>query len=225
MHVTARVALAVLMALSVPGIGSAKCDPTTEPDRSDVAAARAAVAAVCECSDAVSHRAYVRCATAEAEAILANKGCVRVVKRCASKSTCGKPGYVTCCRTRSSGATSCTLKRDAARCTAPNGGSACVGAMPSCCDACADGGCSVTTTTTTATTTTIPFGPCAAGPGGTCGGFCPSIFEECVSGSGGCECVEVPCQGIGGIGSCGGSCPSPATCTFVPGGCACVAAP
>src|SRR6185295_14432055 len=46
-----------------------------------------------------------------------------------------------------------------AKCTAPKDGSACVGAVPSCCDSCSAGTCVGATTTTTtpgATTTTIP---------------------------------------------------------------------
>src|SRR6516164_9377432 len=120
MHVMVRMALAFLPLLIGARLGLATCDPSVEPDRSDVANARAAVS-TCDCAGATSHRDYVRCATDEAAATLKNKGCTGVVKRCASKSTCGKPGYVACCRTPRSGTTSCALKRSAARCVAPNG--------------------------------------------------------------------------------------------------------
>jgi hypothetical protein len=102
-----------------------------------------------------------------------------------------------------------------------------VGSFASCCDACGESGCATTTTTSTTSTTstTDPFRPCGPDAGGVCGGVCPSLFDVCVddSGTGGCTCVLGPCQAIGGIGSCGGSCSNPAaTCSFYPGGCACI---
>ncbi len=228
MHVTVRVVLALLPLLVAARPALAKCDPATEPDRSDVANARAAVAAACDCAGALSHRDYVRCAAAEAGAALVNKGCTGAVKHCASKSTCGKPGFVACCRTRASGTTSCALKRSAARCVAPKGGSACASSTPSCCDACDAGGCSATTTTTTSsTTTTSPVPPaCGLDAGGACGGLCPLLQDDCVQDpvTGACGCVPGACRAIGGIGSCGGTCPAPATCTLFPvaGGCTCI---
>jgi hypothetical protein len=145
MHVMVRIALAFLPLLVGARLGLATCDPSVEPDRSDVANARAAVATVCDCGGAAAHRDYVRCAADKAAATLVNKGCTGVVERCASKSTCGKPGYIACCRTPRSGKTSCALKRTATRCVALNGGNACVGAVSSCCDACDAGGCATTT--------------------------------------------------------------------------------
>ena len=49
MHATVRVVLASFLLLAGVQPGLAKCDPTTEPDRSDVANGRAAVAAACDC--------------------------------------------------------------------------------------------------------------------------------------------------------------------------------
>jgi hypothetical protein len=80
----------------------------------------------------------------------------RSMKRCAARSTCGKPGFVTCCRTRpgvcDDGScaktdpavacatdadcppiSQCSIKRDAAACTAVAGTA---GESASCCDAC-----------------------------------------------------------------------------------------
>ena len=226
MHVTVRVVFALLLPLLAgarPGL--AKCDPTVEPDRSDVANARDAVA-TCDCAGATSHRDYMRCATDAARAALANQGCAGVVKHCASRSTCGKPGYVACCRTSSSGKTSCALKRSADRCVAPKGGSACESSVPSCCDACGAAGCNTTTTTSSTTTTTNPIPPgCGLDSGGACAGLCPSPQDECVQDpvTGACGCAPGPCRPIGGIGSCGGTCPPPAICTLFPvGGCACI---
>src|SRR5262245_4983156 len=120
---------ALLGVLVSASLGHANCDPTVDPDKSDIANARAAVAANCNCATASTHGAFVGCADTQGKAALTNKSCAESLKRCASRSTCGKPGFVTCCRTRRSGSTRCALKRTDARCVAPPGGSACVGSF------------------------------------------------------------------------------------------------
>src|SRR5262245_55135570 len=118
----------------------AKCDPTGA-DAADVAAARAAVA-TCDCAGAANHGKFVSCAAQKASATLANKSCQGVVVKCAARSTCGKPGFVTCCRTKASGVTSCSTKSSGDKCKAPKGGTACVSiGNASCCDACTASGC------------------------------------------------------------------------------------
>ena len=69
------------------------------------------------------------------------RGCRKLARSAAVHSTCGKPGAVTCCRTKESGATSCSVKRQPESCRAPRGGSACVASATSCADACSDTGC------------------------------------------------------------------------------------
>ena len=190
--VAAPAALLVLFASAVPG--QAECDPTTDPDKSDIANARAAVAANCDCAGASTHDAYVSCAAQQANAVLVNKSCARSVKKCASCSTCGRPDAVTCCLTTTA-RTKCRIKRDAAHCTATQGS---VGTCTSCCDACATpaGGpsCPLPTTTTTTTTTTScpPATALYCGRGG-CGliGRCPSGMT-CTDASEGCTCVGPP---------------------------------
>jgi hypothetical protein len=126
-------------------------------DAEAVAAARAQVAADCDCAGTPSHGAYVSCAAgvanerANAEPPLLPKYCKGAVKKCAARSTCGKPGFVACCRTSSSGKTKCSTKRDAEHCIAPAGGAACTSdpAFSSCCDACTDSGCAAPPTATT----------------------------------------------------------------------------
>jgi len=214
-----RPALAALLTLLVSAApGHAACDPTKDPDKTDIANARAQIAAACDCAGATSHGFYVSCAVQKANTVLTNKSCEPFVKNCASSSTCGKPGFVTCCRTNANHLTKCSTKSDQAHCTPPKDGSACVGAFASCCDACtATGGC-VTTTTTTTTTTTLPVPNCNnfGGPCGKCGsGICFGAPGDCSNGnrcvagcpSGGCPtcvsdrdcaaspgtiCVEVP---------------------------------
>jgi hypothetical protein len=118
-------------------------------DNAAVAAARAQVATDCPCGSAANHGEHVRCAAqvanALADADALPKSCKGEVVKCAAKTTCGKPGFVTCCRTNSKGQTKCSTKKDASKCKPPKGGSVCVGATSSCCDACA-GGCGPTPT-------------------------------------------------------------------------------
>ncbi len=160
-------------------VGFAKCDPSTDPDKTDVANARAAVDANCNCAAAASHGAYVSCAAQQADAVLANRSCRGRVKRCAAKSTCGKSGFTTCCRTSSKGKTSCFIKASTIGCAAPKGGSACTGNLPSCCDACTPTGCVSTTSTTTSTSTSTSTTIACLTAGQRCsdncffsGGFC-----------------------------------------------------
>ena len=128
-----------LLALTVQH-SAAKCDPTGA-DAADVAAARAAVAA-CDCTGAKNHGEFVSCAAGKAKETLTNRSCMGFVVSCAAHSTCGKPGFVTCCRTTAAGKTKCSTKSGTSHCTAPKNGSSCVGNFPSCCDACgATGGC------------------------------------------------------------------------------------
>ncbi len=113
--------------------------------RCAVATARDRIDGQCSCADAATHGAYVSCvadaATAEVAAGRLGAECRRDIVRCASNSTCGRPDAVTCCRTNARGVTKCHVKSSAMRCRAPNGGSVCVGAAKSCCDACTADGC------------------------------------------------------------------------------------
>jgi hypothetical protein len=189
--------LPLLMVLLATGGAAASCDPSTDPDRADIANARTAVAAGCNCATAPSHRDYVRCAAIIVQGTLVNSDCRQAVQACATRSTCWREGAVTCCRTTVKGVTKCSIKRDAGRCRAPSGGTACLGSDASCCDACPTG-CPISTTTTT--TTTIP-----------CRSFdCSGV--SCPPGEVGvilrsqCGCAPVPgCGGSGGV--CGGNCP------------------
>ena len=75
--------------------------PTACPNAQAAAAIEAAVEAQCNCLGAANHGAFVRCATRLARAAVKagtlSKDCKRAVKDCAARSTCGKPGFVTCC--------------------------------------------------------------------------------------------------------------------------------
>ncbi len=140
---------------------------TDDPGGSKTMAARQQVATDCTCDQGnpptVNHGQYVSCAAnvANTRSSLPSsdpnflpKTCKGKVKKCAAHSTCGKPGFVTCCITNPKGKSSCKIKKDAASCTGT------VGTCTSCCDACPAPGsgpsCPTTTTTMVPTTTTLP---------------------------------------------------------------------
>ncbi len=168
--VAAPAALVVL--LVSPVLGHAVCDPTTDPDKSDVANARQAVAANCPCTGTANHGGYVSCAAQQANAVLVNKSCSGFIKKCAARSICGRQGFVTCCRTNGTGRTMCAIKSRATACAAPNGGTACVGQFPSCCDACTASGCA----------TPPPLPSCSGPPDSACGS-CPGGGECFIAGT------------------------------------------
>jgi len=128
-----RAALGIGIGLAfVPGSASAaspnKCD--TPEERAQLAAASATVQAQCDCENARNHGTFVKCARAAIDALIANgdlsADCRGEARRCAARSTCGRPGTVTCCRTDKKGKTTCSIKHDATKCKAPKDGSACV---------------------------------------------------------------------------------------------------
>ena len=139
-------------------------------DDQQVADARAAADQECDCASARSHGRYVSCVAHVANAAVHDarlrKECHDAVVECAARSTCGRRGRATCCRTDLKGQTHCSIRRASADCRAPHGGTACSGTVASCCDACAPGStcpppgsttttiAGVTTTTSRATTTT-----------------------------------------------------------------------
>ena len=123
----------------------AKCGDAVGDDAA-VAAARVQANADCPCASFDNHGQYVKCvkgvAIARADNMTLPKNCKGSVIKCAAKSTCGKPGFVTCCKTTATGKVKCATKPSAAKCTPPSGGSACVSGQSSCCDAClANGNC------------------------------------------------------------------------------------
>jgi len=149
---------------------------------------RAAVDAQCDCAGA-SHRSYVKCAVAVAKAAVRAgtlpKTCRGKVKRCAAHSTCGRPGFATCCLTTAQGVQQCSIKPSAAACRPPPGGIACVGDRSSCCGACGGTTCPrPPTTTTTSTpgengpTTTTSTTPSTFNP---CGRLAPCAGGVCVT--------------------------------------------
>jgi len=134
---------ACILVLAPASAGRAACDESGR-DAVAVATARDAIAAACDCGAATSHAAYVACSRGVLAGLVANgtlpRVCRAVVQHCATSSTCGRPGAVTCCRSTERG-TRGSIERSAASCEA-NQSRSCVGNYPSLCDACDVGGCS-----------------------------------------------------------------------------------
>jgi hypothetical protein len=88
-------------------------------DRALIAAARAAVESRCDCAAAGRHAAYMRCVVQAAKLQVVterlSKKQLHEVMRCAARSTCGRAGAVTCCRTNRRGRTRCAVM-PAAKC-------------------------------------------------------------------------------------------------------------
>lgn len=132
---------ATMVLLGTAPLGwAAGCDPAGA-DAPDIADARDAIAAACDCAGAPSPGVYKRCAKDTARATLANPKCLSTVMKCESKTTCGRPGAVVCCRTSITGETKGKVVRSNAHCHSPRTGSACVGPGTSVCDACNATGC------------------------------------------------------------------------------------
>jgi hypothetical protein len=125
--------LALSVVLGVARASQAGCgaDPG---DNQKVIDARADAESQCgPCAAATNHGVYVSCvagvANDRANNNLLPKNCKGKVKKCAAKSTCGKPGFVTCCVTTSKGP-KCKLKSTEQKCLDKGGA---VKSNPSCC--------------------------------------------------------------------------------------------
>ena len=170
-------ALLCLLIAPEPAAASRICD-VTGTDAAAVAAARIDVASQCACDAFSRHSDYMRCSStvlaARVHSGTLSSLCKRFVQRCAVRSICGRPSYVSCCLTSLKGSTTCRIRRNASRCLAPRGGSACVGTASSCCDACTTSGCAAAPSPTPS-----PTPPPAASPTPTsCVGACPGTIQS-----------------------------------------------
>ena len=147
--------LGLALLFTTTGSSLAMCEPSGA-DAGGIADAQANIAANCDCTAAATnHGAYVSCAAGQAQGTSTlNPSCRGKVVSCAAGSTCGKPGFVLCCKTSAAGTTKCSPKSGCAVCQAPDGGSACcsdpaAGGQTSCCGpsgvsktgACSDASC------------------------------------------------------------------------------------
>jgi len=135
-----RGVLGLAFLFTTTGSSLAMCDPSGA-DAGGIADAQAAIAANCNCAGATNHGAYVSCAAGQAQGTSTlNPSCRGKVVSCAARSTCGKPGFVLCCKTSAAGTTKCSTKSSCGVCQPPGGGSACcsdpaAGGQTSCCGA------------------------------------------------------------------------------------------
>jgi hypothetical protein len=87
--------LASALALAAAPARSARVD--CEPAR---CAVQAAIAAECPCTESSNHGRYVSCVAHVVKRLSSERvvpvNCKGKVTRCAARSTCGKPGFVTC---------------------------------------------------------------------------------------------------------------------------------
>ena len=129
--------LGLALLAAAPRAALAGCGDNPGDDAA-VAATRADADQACEdqglgCSSAPNHGQHVQCIAHQANAAARTGSlptyCKGAVTECAARSTCGKPGAVTCCISDE-----CEIANDAAECAAQGGS---VGSASSCCDACA----------------------------------------------------------------------------------------
>ncbi|MBY0277574.1 hypothetical protein K2Z84_19750 [Candidatus Binatia bacterium] len=208
--------------LTTPRAEAATCD-AAGADAGAIAAARAAIDAQCNCAGAARHGDYVKCARGILAGLVGAGqlpgSCKGAAQRCASRSTCGRAGAVTCCRTTSAGVTSGSIKSSAAACRAPRGGTACVADHASLCDACDGAGCAPS-----CGNGVVEAGEQCEPPGtATCDASCQTIAPVCGNDTveAGEEC-EPP-----GTATCDASCQRVPLCGdgFVDGGEACDGTP
>jgi Thaumatin family len=164
-------ALGLLLASSAMSPAFATCVSKKCSDAAVVQQARETIQQTCGCMrGGQTHRAYMACVKsalkpAKLAALGLQRPCRNAVMRCESKSICGQPDAVVCCRTKKSGKVAASMRKSAAKC---KNGIACGASLGlySTFDACGTTGTcaqeATTTTTPTVTTTTIPPLGCGA---------------------------------------------------------------
>jgi len=84
-----------LIAAPATNVAAACSDPAA------AAMVRAQIATSCPCTSATNHGQHVSCVNHQLHQAMKSgalpKNCHGAVTRCAARSTCGKPGFVTCC--------------------------------------------------------------------------------------------------------------------------------
>src|SRR5262249_50868678 len=156
-------AVVVLLASGATSPALATCVSKRCPDAALVERARVSMQQTCGCMRAGQpHRAYMTCvkkALKAAELPELTRPCRNVVVRCESKSICGDPNAVVCCKTKKSGKVVASMRKSKTKC---RNGTACGASLGlySPFDACGtNGACAAQETPPTVaatTTTTIP---------------------------------------------------------------------
>lgn len=132
----------VTVALLTARPAAAACDTTA--NASSLSQARTAIDEACPCAAATSPGAHAKCAKVVVAARVANaqlvKSCKGEALKHATKSICGRPGAVVCCRTKP-GKTSHKIAGSAAKCTSTPALTACVSLLSSIDTGCDTMGC------------------------------------------------------------------------------------
>jgi hypothetical protein len=135
----------VVVSLPCRASAAPRCD-AAGTDAAALAQARTAVHRTCSCASTTRGTDWRRCVRGALTPLEADAGlspaCERHVRHIETRSTCGRPGKVVCCRTFANGRTAAMLRRDG-HCTAPRTGSACESPSPYVADSCTLDGCEV----------------------------------------------------------------------------------
>jgi hypothetical protein len=93
----------------------AKVCGSAPDDGNGMVSFRAEVDSACDCASATHHGAYVSCVARMAKLAVKSgalaKECRGGVVHCARRSTCGRTGTVSCCRTHKNGVTKCSAMK------------------------------------------------------------------------------------------------------------------
>src|SRR5215475_4698228 len=112
----------VLLASGATSPALATCMSKKCSDAALVERARVSIQQTCECMKAGQpHRAYMTCVKkalkeAQLPELTLKRPCRNIVLRCESKSICGEPDAVVCCRAKKSGQVVASIRKSAARC-------------------------------------------------------------------------------------------------------------
>jgi hypothetical protein len=156
----------VLLASGATSPALATCVSKKCSDAALVEQARVSIEQTCGCMKAGQpHRAYMTCVKKALKETNLKRPCRNIALRCESKSICGNPEAVVCCRTKKSGKVVASMRTSTALCRKGTACGASLG-LYSTFDACGTAGAcaaqETTTTTSTVTTTTIPPLGCGA---------------------------------------------------------------
>src|SRR5262249_18117422 len=158
--------LVVLLASGATSPALATCVSKKCSDVALVEQARVSIQQTCGCMKAGQpHRAYMTCVKKALKETNLKRPCRNVVLRCESKSICGNPAAVVCCRAKKNGKVVAWMRKSTALCRKGTACGASLG-LYSTFDACGTAGAcaaqETTTTTSATTTTTIPPLGCGA---------------------------------------------------------------
>src|SRR5262245_53764197 len=115
-------ALALLLASGAASPALATCVSKKCSDAALVERARTSIQQTCGCMRAGQpHRAYMTCVkkalkAADLPELTLPRACRNVVRRCESKSICGEPDAVVCCKTKKSGRVVASMRKVATKC-------------------------------------------------------------------------------------------------------------